>query len=238
MGGLRDILEATGQGSDDVSNNNKGIIRILDDEGKEAAVQMLLDPDNQFNSSSKAVSSQRSSNMSKAAEFIENKGDVLSQTLDDVFKAAENIKYYKRAFEVHQPLRRLFWDAFKEVKKADDVPDAGARKKFWDVCAQVTNNPQAAIMPVWRSQTGTDGKTEFIRDEIFVPQVVLYRPWTGEEADKIIHPINVSPDLKKAVKKEHEAMIERMGQTTAPHPIEPEKKRPPLLKRLLNMAHF
>jgi hypothetical protein len=218
LGDVRDILKATGQEDGDISCENKGIIRILDDEGKEASVEILLDPDNEWNSSSKDLSSQRSSNMT--GTFLENKGDVLSQTLDNLFRATENIKYWKRAFEVHQPLRRLFWEAFKEVKKAGDMPDVEARKRFWEVCARVTNNPQATVMPVWHPVVNEDGKTEFIRDKIFVPQVILYRPWTGEDADKIIQPIKVSREIKEAIKKEYAVMLKKERSKNEP-PMEP-----------------
>lgn len=216
VGSLRDILRATGQGNGDTSDNNMGIIRVLDDEGKTVAVEILLDPDNEFNGSSADLTTRRFDKMTKAEEFFENKGDVLSQTLQSIFDGIE-IKYWQRAFEVHQPLRRLFWDAFKGVKEAGDMPDIAARDRFWESCARVTNNPEATVVPLWRAETDAFEKTRFVREESFVPHVVLYRPWTGEVADKAIRPISIDPALRERITREH-ASLTRQGRDKTPKP--------------------
>ncbi len=209
VGSLINIFEKTGQHEGDISYYNKGVIRILDDEGKEASVEVLLDSDNYFNASCNDTTLKRSAGLAKAAKFLENKGDVMSKAMETVFGATENIHYWQRAFEAHQPLRRLFWDAFSNEEKSGAVPNYKARRKFWDVCAQVTNNPQAAMAPAWHKQTAASGKTRFVRKETFIPQVILYHPWTGEADDKIIQPINVSAKLKTAVRKEHTALVKK-----------------------------
>ncbi len=66
VGNLRKIFEKTGQRTVDVFPVNEGVIRILDDEGKEAAVEILLDSDNQFNASSKEMAQKRASGLVKA----------------------------------------------------------------------------------------------------------------------------------------------------------------------------
>lgn len=208
VGSLVGILEETGQETDDlVSSKNKGIIRILNDKGKEAAVEVVLDADNEFNGSIGSLTSRRSRSLKRAAKLHENKGDILSQTIESVFGATKKIKYWRRAFEAHQPLRRLFWEALS----SNGVPNAKALQRFWDTCAQVTNNPQGTVVPVWRSQMKANGKTKFVRKEIFIPQVVLYRPWTGKTADKAVHPVLDCSALRRTLKKNHAALTRKKG---------------------------
>jgi len=202
VGQLRNFLDATGQNSYDVNSQNTGIIRVLNDEGQEVAVKVLLDPDNQFNSSSQDLSAQRSTSLQEHEKSSQDKSDVLSRTLQDVFNQAVGVKYWQRAFQLHQPLRKLFWEAFEKTDSSDPL----RRNAFWDKCARVTNRPQPVNMPVWSLKTGVAGRTTFIRKEIRIPNLVLYRAWTGEEADKIIEPIQQTAMFKTAVQRAHDAL--------------------------------
>lgn len=218
VGDLRKILEATGQRDGDCHEDNIGIIRVLDDQQKEVAVEMLLDPDNKYNSSSGKLREQRTKKMAETEALLENKGDVLSATMQGIFDTASKIKYWQRAFEVHQPLRRLFWDAFKDVKKEGDKPDIAARSRFWESCARVTNNPTATIMPIWRTKRNFFGMKKFVREERFVPHVVLYHPWTGEKADNAVQPISIDPALKEKIRKEHSSLSQQ-SRNKNPEPV-------------------
>ena len=201
------MLYATGQNRGDYDDSNRGVIRILDDTGREAAVEVILDMDNKCNFSSEVLSEKRANHMARAAEFHENMGDILAQTIESTFAGTNDIQYWQRAFEVHQPLRRLFWEAFSSAEKSDAAPDIKARQKFWDTCVQVTNNPHAAVVPMWHKQTQKSGATEFVREEVFIPQAVLYHPWTGEGIDRTIQPMNVDPAVKAAVQRDHMAKL-------------------------------
>lgn len=212
VGSLYDLLSATQQGTGDVcTTGNTGIIRVLDDDGKEVAVQILVDADNSFNGASKEMREKTSTRMKEQRSSASSagapigKGEALFNTLRTVFNAAKNVKYWERAFEAHQPLRQLFWEAFNDVPAVTGVGDAEKCKKFWDTCAAVTNAPAAVTLPLWRMEKAPGGEMSFIRDEIHVPHMVLYRPWTGQEADQIVQPIMQSKGFREAVAKEHKA---------------------------------
>jgi hypothetical protein len=197
---LDDFMEATGQGTTDLHAYNKGIIRVLDHRGKEVAVEMLLDADNYRNGSSNRVTNKRSKVMSIAEKEMDNFGEAVSKTVVNIFNAAKDAKWYQKAYMAHEPLRRLYWEAFKG-KAAGAKPDAKCIKHFWDTCARVTNNPGSCVMPVWKA-VKNGRKTEFVREEAYVPHVVLYRPWTGHILDKFIPPVGQDPEIAKALRAE------------------------------------
>lgn len=209
-GSLYDLLSATNQGAGDVcSPGNTGIIRVLDDDGKEVAVQLLVDADNEWNGASKNLREVRSSHLREqsgsAAQRPQDvgRGDILRNTLSAVFNAVQNVRYWEKAYEVHQPLRHMFWDAFGKMDAVTGLPDTPARQKFWETCAAVTNKPRAITLPVWQMQKDAAGNVSYQRQEIHVPHLVLYRPWTGAAADQIVQPIQQSKGLRDAVGKEH-----------------------------------
>lgn len=215
ISGLSGLLAATKQGSSDMSDNNCGIIRVVGDNGEEVAVKILLDADNSYNGSSRDLAAKRSSSLMAHAATARstqlsspadapNKGEMVFNTLRDVFNAAKDVRYWARAFETHQPLRQLFWDAFRDVPAVTGLPDEAKRAAFWQKCASVTNKPQPEMLPLWRSEKTPDGGITFTRDEIPVPNLVLYRPWTGREADQAILPISQTPELVAAVARAHE----------------------------------
>jgi hypothetical protein len=202
---LRAFLSATGQGDRDMSSSNRGIIRVFDEENnKEVAVEMLLDPDNQFNGSTEGLTAKRSkalSNSTGTSTEESNFAEVVSRALTSIFSAASDIKWYQKAFETHEPLRRLFWKSFKG-KAEDEQPDAACMKLFWDTCARVTNNPASCTMPVWKA-VEKDGETTFVREEAYMPHVILYRPWTGQHNDKFIPPIGKDAQKVEALRQAH-----------------------------------
>ncbi len=205
IGNLPRVLEDTGQGTIDVGASNTGYIRVLDDNKAEVAVSVLLDSDNHWNGSSKELARKRQEALTVAAKFSGNKADVMLLALREAFEDDAALHYRHRAFEMHQPLRRLFWAAFKSPKpeagKRRARPDRDARALFWESCARVTNNPQSAMMPLWHVTTDKKGKKTFHRQTACIPHLVLYRPWTGEAADKKIPPIVIKgkANLKKAL---------------------------------------
>lgn len=210
VGSLYDILTATQQGTGDVgTEGNTGIIRVLDDDGKEVAVRMLVDADNSFNGSSAQMRAKKSSQMREQSGSAGpmpvplGKGDILFNTLCTVFNAVKNVRYWEKAYEAHQPLRHMFWDAFGGVDAVTGIPDASALKAFWSTCAAVVNNPMEMTLPVWQMQKDDAGKVSYVRQEVHVPHLVLYRPWTGEETDRIVQPIKQSKGFRDAVAEEH-----------------------------------
>jgi len=203
-GDLDDFLRATNQGTADVSRDNMGIIRILDEQGKELAVPMLLDADNRYNSSSQELSEKRSSKLKQSAETSSHKGDVLSHTLQDVFSAAKHVGLWQRAFQLHQPLRNAFWSAMNSFEDVDEQTQKERMKEFWDKCKSVTNQPTAVVMNNWSSRVNEHGVKVFQKTETRIPNLVLYRPWTGKEEDQTILPADEAKRLKVQLEQERE----------------------------------
>jgi hypothetical protein len=198
---LAAFLGNTGQGTGDAYGNNTGYIRVFDEKNnEEVAVNLLLDADNKFNGSSSKTSNKRIKLMTSAERDADGFSEVMSKTLTGVFKAAKDFNWYLKAYEVHEPLRRLFWQSFKDKKK-NEMPDAERLQLFWDTCARVTNNPASCVMPVWK-MTGKGKQAKFVREEVFIPQVILYRPWTGYDIDKFIPPVGQAPEVLKALRTE------------------------------------
>ncbi len=218
VGDLYELMTATKQGTGDVlGQGNTGLIRVLDDDGHEVAVRVLIDPDNDYNGASSGMRKKRISHMQAqtgtavdAAPAV-RKGDILFNTLREVFNAARNVHYWEKAHEVHQPLRNMFWDAFQGVEAVGGVPDIAKRDAFWQTCAAVTNKPMQVTLPVWRTSKDAHGKMNFERSELHVPHVVLYRPWTGQKADLAVQPITSTQAVRAAVGQAHAKMKRGLG---------------------------
>lgn len=213
VGNLYQLMSSTQQGLGDVhTEGNTGIIRVMDDNGEEVAVRVLVDADNRFNGSSQKMREKRTSYIQSQSSSASSshapvgKSDLMRNTLSSIFNAARDVRYWEKAYEVHEPLRKLFWDTFGNVKAvAGVVEDTAQRKLFWDTCAAVTNKPVEMTLPVWRIKTSPDGQPSFERQEIHVPHLVLYRPWTGKDADQVIQPIRQAKGLREAVHAAHAA---------------------------------
>lgn len=215
---LYDVMKSNDFGTGDLlGQGNTGVIRVLDDDGKEVAVRVLIDPDNDFNAPSsgmrKKLAKHMAAQLGSASETASavRKDDVLMNTLRDVFNHARNAPYLQKAYEVHQPLRNMFWDAFQGVAAVGGVPDTARRDAFWQTCAAVTNKPMQITLPVWRTSKDADGKLSFERSELHVPHVVLYRPWTGQTADLAVQPIAVSQVVRDAVGQAYAEMKRGFG---------------------------
>lgn len=215
---LYDVMKSNDFGTGDLlGQGNTGVIRVLDDDGKEVAVRVLIDPDNDYNAPSsgmrKKLAKHMAAQLGSASETASavRKDDVLMNTLRDVFNHARNAPYLQKAYEVHQPLRNMFWDAFQGVAAVGGVPDTARRDAFWQTCAAVTNKPMQITLPVWRTSKDADGKLNFERSELHVPHVVLYRPWTGQTADLAVQPIAVSQVVRDAVGQAYAEMKRGFG---------------------------
>jgi hypothetical protein len=217
-GSLYDILSATQQGTGDINTEgNTGIIRVLDDDGKEVAVRLLVDADNRFHGSSADMREKKSTELRQHATTAGSagpstplgKGDIVLNTLCTIFNAVKNVRYWEKAYEAHQPLRSMFWDAFGGIDAVSGLPDSAARDKFWTTCAAVVNKPAEITLPVWETKRAENGEVSFVRKEIHVPHLVLYRPWTGQDADRIVQPIKQSTGFRDAVAAEHGKVIGR-----------------------------
>ncbi|TNE30572.1 MAG: hypothetical protein EP349_05025 [Alphaproteobacteria bacterium] len=198
---VEDFFRATGQSANDIVTYNMGIIRILDDDGIEVAVPMLLDADNEFNGSDQILREKRSAKLREMEKKTKDKGQIMSYVLKDVFKDAQDAKLFQRAYQLHQPLRNLFWRAFRNVEAIEDSPQKEHMDAFWQECAAITNAPKETTSFQWTSRVNDSGLHVFKREEIVIPNLTLYRPWTGEEQDKVVLPIAQSETVKAALAK-------------------------------------
>jgi len=175
VGTLRDILQETGQGTRDINRKgNTGVIAITDAHGKAAVVEMLLDPDDKYNSSDPQKRRSKKEKFTAALQKTADKSAALAITLSDAFKGAKNTRPFQKAFQKHQPLRNLFWRAFKDEKQ----PDEQARTAFWTECAAVTSAPKKLALSHWTSTIGEDGKLTVTKTDVMVDHVQLQTPWT------------------------------------------------------------
>lgn len=197
------FLQDTKQNTDDLNAANIGIIRVKDDNGKEVAVEMLLDPDNSYNAGTDAATSQtKSSRFAMAQREIRHKGDAMEATVTSMFPAVENAAHYQRAFEIHQPLRRMFWDAFENASP-DGKPDKNIMGSFWNSCAATLNNPMTHFHKTATYQQ--QGEHKFKRSVQSKPvETVLYRPWTGNSRDSVAA-------VKKALENAKKPPVQRMA---------------------------
>jgi len=201
VGDVEDFFRETGQTASDIVTYNMGIIRILDDNGVEVAVPMLLDADNHFNFSSAALRQKRSETLRKLDDKTKDKGQIMSYVLKDVFKNAQDANLFQRAYQLHQPLRNLFWRAFRNVETIEDLPHKEHIDAFWAECSAITNSPKEATSFQWTSRINDNGLHVFKREDVVIPNLTLYRPWTGEDKDKVVLSITQSEAVKVALAK-------------------------------------
>lgn len=214
---MRGFLNTAGHATSDINVRNSGVIRVLDEKkGKECAVWINLDPDNEFQGISAANLKAREATFSEAKKETANIAEAFSKTMQATFGYQRGGELFLQAFEAHAPLRNLFWESFKG-KTEKEMPDAACMQHFWNTCERVTKNPASCVMPVWRTQQ-VEGKATLVREEAYMPHVVLYRPWTGLKSDQTIVPI-IPPAVKAAVKKE-QGVVEKAVTPRA------EKKKP------------
>lgn len=185
VGGMCDILEETNHKTEDAgSERNQGIIRVKDDDKKDIAVLVLLDPDNEWiGSSSKNISNNMTSQFqTETKKERGHKGRAMETTLSQSFNKVNNIGLWKKAFKQHQPLRNLFWNAFKNVKSLEDKPDQAALSYFWNKCEKAVNTP-TPILSYKRSNYTNDNGINVWKEERHLSDIALFRPWTGKESD-------------------------------------------------------
>jgi len=113
--------------NDEERPHNYGVIRVKGDDGNQKVVPLVLDADNGsigYNLSSKKTTSKP--RLTKLFNRCVNKADVMEMFIEQKCKKLSGMEDYIKAFQVHQPLRRMFWDCYKKNKL--DV--------FFDACAE------------------------------------------------------------------------------------------------------
>jgi len=170
LSGMQNIMTQTGQGIGDAAAYNTGVIRLRFGDGPEVPLALLLDPDNEYNSSnanSEADNAKKSILSSSQASSV-LKSTAVQNALNSVSSFAIDAGNWKKAFQIHQPLRNLFWLACEKTDAPDGTPDAEYMQDFWDRCAAVTNKPERVVDP----DTG----------DVF--DMGLSSPWTGKDEDR------------------------------------------------------
>ncbi len=198
-GNLEDFLKNTDQKTGDVGDSNNGVIRVTNNHGKEVAVPILLDSDNEWNNSSEELREKRKNIINEENKADINKAELILRTIQKAFNDVNGSDLWQKAFLVHQPLRNRFWSAFKDVKSLTDEPDKERLNEFWDMCASVVNKPKNVVMHRWVSYKNDNGINVFKREDIHVENLVLYKPWTKELDDMRVLPAKASDRVKNAI---------------------------------------
>lgn len=233
VGDLDTLFAETGQGSSDMSDENLGVIRLKEEDGTEVAVKMLLDADNKFNGTRSEKATEKNSHFSSVKQSGGHKGEAMEITLGSIFEAAKNVPLYKRAFQLHQPLRNLFWQAFKNADTPGVTPDIVTRDRFWQECAAVTNRPKTITLHETATYQMSDGKVTRSKQTKPV-EVVLYRPWTGKDEDNVGKiratlatngVINITKEQGRARQREKKSLREQLLFHFLGSPPQPSKQK-------------
>jgi len=226
---LHKFLNDTGQAGGDLHPENLGIIRVKGDDGKEVGVKLLLDPDNAFNASDSGTGENKINRFTLAQQEIGNNADAMEATIGSTLGTVENAALYQRAFEVHQPLRRMFSD-FMENKGPDGKPNQNGMKNFWNACASTVNNPKTHFhnMAHYRA----DGPRRITFSAAQPIETVLYRSWTGNSRDVVA---SVKKQLANAKKPPIQRAISKFiaGITEMDSPAARHNRHQPRLVRKL-----
>lgn len=160
----------------------------------------------------------------------------MHHTLTETFKTAKNVSHWQRAFQLHQPLRNLFWRAFNDVNGKEDRPDPEKLTAFWDKCAAVTVRPEPKPVQkktyFWQKKTDAKGTSKLVRQESDMPEVVLYTPWT-KKLEYQSDPMGYMGVTRKAVKYiDQPAGIKSAVKRACEKVFLPKKKRAPALDKI------
>lgn len=201
---VADILKQSEQSSDDLCSQNMGRVRLKNALGVERPVPMMIDSDNKYNAPTNKMASRREAQFDVLRDAAHAAGlgldTVILNTLTSVYNHVSS--RWHRVFEVHQPLRHLFWRAFED-KHISTVFDPVKRQTFWQACKAATQAGLSMEYPVWRSKQNPDGSLSFER-EVIKASVGLYRSWTGMPTE--------SPGFLNSIKK---ALVRHLKPETA-----------------------
>ena len=190
---LDKYLANTNQLTADMGNDeNLGVIRIVDDKGKEKAVSIVLDIDNEANGTychDSRMAKRRFRDILEKKQGDMDISDALLHTLQTHFNDHAHTKIYLKTVMAHQPLRKLFWSAVDTPDISQTRITPQGMEGFWQACAKAVNRPQNLTFPVWHIEKNADGSQKFVRQET-EGQIVLYRPWTRNPDDLAALPDN------------------------------------------------
>ena len=179
------ILDDTGQTSHDVENGyNKGIIRITRD-SQTIPVPILLDADNQFNSTSNESKKTLKSSIFSKHSTGKTAKEPIQEAMTAVYDVTEALENWKAAFELHQPLRTMFWLAFKDCTSDNDMPNPHDLQRFWDRCKRIKQTPENVLVHQWGQRTSENGIKIDTYQQKLVEGMTLYTPFTGKAKDRM-----------------------------------------------------
>ncbi len=189
MNNLEASFKITDQCCDDLILRNMGSIDIGG-----SCEDVFLDVDNLQNSSGNKLDKARNDFKKNLLTEFNNFADVADITMQELFsdKILDEIDRKMKAFYVHQPLRYMFDDVFKDVNN----PDKTKLRAAWDRCRAITNSPEYdAEISVWKINRDAEGKDRYIRDILVIPKLVLKNPWANEAKGQTL--ARISRQLEK-----------------------------------------
>ena len=205
-GSLRQVMRQTEQDNCDAEGEgNTGIVRVKDDDGVTKAVRVVIDTDNEWNSTSRDEGLRRKREMERLSILVRQAGlsmdAVVGASLGSMFDSVALPWHYAQA--AHQPLRNLFWRSFNSQHLNEAMPDAGRRDAFWHACSLAARKPVQLPSSIWQAEKNADGSTTLSCREVMM-DVRLYKPWTGFKSDRPgfqgWHPEEMARVLQNALK--------------------------------------
>lgn len=114
--------------SDEGIPHNYGVVRVNSNEDKSEIVPLILDVDNGSIEYIYLNKKDVKPNLYEAFNRAANKAEVMKKFINKRCRKIQGQENYVKAFEVHQPLRNLFWDCYKK----------GNMDRFYNTCAEST----------------------------------------------------------------------------------------------------
>jgi len=160
---ISNLFLSSGQNNFELGPENIGVICINSDKGHEEYAQLSIDIDNMYNSSKPEMRKKRNDFIASNESNFENKADLMSAIIHNLYEDKEDLKSNIKGFDVHQSLRRMFWECDRKGNMSD----------LFNACSDVLDKPASALVPVWKKTANG-----FERSEIKVNNVVLYNSWS------------------------------------------------------------
>lgn len=185
VSGLIEFLERSNHNAADVSKINTGIIRISR-EGQEYGVPVVLDTDSYMTGARDMSPYFRRGHLHERS----GQGDFMPGVLKEIMHSTSPISVLGRdllaAFEVHQPLRQMFWRAWREDDgRSREKPDEGYMAAFWQRCAAAVKRAERVLMHGWSVHVNECGVRAERHEETLIENMGLYRAWTGAGCDRV-----------------------------------------------------
>ncbi len=167
-------------------------MRVKIDDSKTIAAPLVIDIDNRFNGVCHQTD-QHQQRLHIAQKSARHPGDIVHLALTEIFNNVAKLSSgltpidllpWKKAFEMHAPLREKFWNSFDSDDIHTSIANPQQLSAFWTACRSCLNKKVEMAFPTWSCHKDQHDHIIFERSQTpaFI-ECSLYRPWTNKEAD-------------------------------------------------------